>query len=522
MQHRQNPQDKHRENLTKIVRGTGVNFAGRVLGGGLNYLCTVVAAWILGATSFGYFMLGLTIVSQVGIFSRLGLEGGAIRYISIYIGTGDRGRAKGTVVDSIRYSIVAGTISGAVLFAASGGFFDRLYGMDGLDTVIRYLALTLPFLAVMAVSLASTQGFHTMKYTVYGQNLFMPAVQLSLMTLLYLAGLRLSGVIAGYLASVVLSAGISVFFLLKTFPDIGAVKKVSEKRELFQYSIALMPVFFFNSLILWTDTMMLGHYRSSADVGVYSAAAKTAMFSGVILASFNSIFAPMIADLYNRGEHEKLAGLFKTVTKWIFTLSLSLFFLLALLPGEIMSIFGSDFAAGSWSLVILAAAQLINSGTGTVGILLAMTGRQNIMLYNAVGICVLNIFLNYLLIPVYGMIGAAAASAASIVTLNIVMLLQVKILLNMQPYNRGFIRVIFIGAVAYGVVGLLEYLPLDLSGPGRIAVYTPLYLSTLAAMFYCTGLDDEDVMIINEFKQRLLRNLKWRRSNADESHSSRH
>jgi len=491
----------HKKELSKVAQGAGTIFLGKVLGNAIQYLYTITVARILGVKYFGSFMLGLTVINVAGLIGRLGLDNGVIKYVSLYNGVGDSGRVKGAIVQSLKYSFAASVVLGILLFFAPEFLLMKLFHKKELVGIIHPMAFALPFLSWTAITLAATQGFQIMKYTVYGQNLFWPLSNLMMVLLFFLIGYKLSGVVAAYIISVILSSGFSIYFLFKAYPEIKEIKTVPETRELLRFSLPLLLATFLTFLLLWTDTLMLGHFRTSGEVGMYNAAMRTAMLTSMILVSFNTIFAPMLSDLFHKGDMQKLKSLFKTVTRWIYTVSLPLFLLLTLLSKEILSIFGPKFVLASNALIILALSQLVNAGTGSVGVVITMSGRQNLMMYNTVGVCLLNILSNYFLIPSYGIVGAAFASAISMIAFNLLMLLEVYLLLHMYPYDRKFLKSTISGAVAFGGIFFLGQV-CPFAGFQKLFVYPSLFLAIFVGLLYIWKFDEEDKFVFHLLKRK--------------------
>ncbi len=493
--------------LSIIAKGATISFTGKILGGGIQYLYIILIARLLGVEFFGLFMLGVTIINLAGIFCRLGLDNGVLRYVPLYNGMGDSERVKGAIVQSLKYSFIMSLLVGVILYLTADTL-AIIFNKPALEGVIKILSFFLPFMSFMNIALSSTQGFKIMKYMVYGYNLFFSTSNLILVLIFSLIGLRLNGVVFAHGLSLFFTAFLSMHYLKKTFPDIQEVKTVPETRELFRFSIPLLVSISSAFLIQWTDTLMLGHFRSSAEVGIYNAAMKTALLTSVILASFNTIFAPIISDLYNRKEKQKLESLFKTVTKWGYMISFPLFLLIILLSKEIMGIYGQEFIIGWKSLIILAVAQLINAGVGSTGFMLAMSGKQDLLMHNTLGICFLNIILNYFLIPIYGQVGASIASGISIIIYNLVMILQVYVILKIHPYSIKFLKPTLFGLVSFGVVLVIKYFLLDLNGLQELLVYIPLFLILFSGLTYVWGIDDEDRFIIDIFKRKFFKTAR--------------
>jgi O-antigen/teichoic acid export membrane protein len=91
----ESPAEIHKDELITIVRGTGITFIGKFLESGLKFLYIIVIARLLGAESFGLFALGITVIGIAGLFSRLGLDYGVVKHVSLYNGINDKKRVKG-------------------------------------------------------------------------------------------------------------------------------------------------------------------------------------------------------------------------------------------------------------------------------------------------------------------------------------------------------------------------------------------------------------------------------------------
>ena len=180
------------------------------------------------------------------------------------------------------------------------------------------------------------------------------------------------------------------------------------------------------------------------------------------LSAFNMIFAPTISKLYGRNEKETLEKLFKTVTKWVFTLSFAVFLAIVLFAKPILSIFGQGFVIGAFALLILSFARLIDAGVGSVGYIIMMTGRPKINLFNSSLLCIITVIMNLLLIPKYGIIGAAIGTAFSIAIINILRLLEVYFFERIHPYQKSFIKPLASGILAASIVYCLgQFFPYD-------------------------------------------------------------
>ena len=173
-------------------------------------------------------------------------------------------------------------------------------------------------------------------------------------------------------------------------------------------------------VITWTASISLGIWGTTADVGIYNVAARTAMLTNVILIAVNTIVAPKFAALYLKGDLDALGSIARNSAKLMTVIAIPVLLLFISAPGWVMGIFGSQFSDWGVVLAIISLAQFINVATGSVSFLLMMCGFERLMRNNVVFCAGLNVVLNLILVPWLGVIGAALSAALTIATMNIV------------------------------------------------------------------------------------------------------
>nr|MDA3877929.1 polysaccharide biosynthesis C-terminal domain-containing protein [Halothiobacillus sp.] len=174
------------------------------------------------------------------------------------------------------------------------------------------------------------------------------------------------------------------------------------------------------------DIIMLGWFGSTADVGIYRVAVQGATLVAFGLQAANAVIAPHFARLYAQGDMKKLQRLVTGSARMVLLAALPLALAFVFAGGTIVTwVFGSEFAASHLPLAILALGQLANAAFGSVGLLLNMTGNESHMARIVLQTALLNVVLNGLLIPFYGMSGAAVASTISLLIWNALLFLRV-------------------------------------------------------------------------------------------------
>ncbi len=484
--------------VRKVARGAGISFFGSLFGAGIYGLSHLIIARFLGAELFGIYSLGFAIFGVAEILSRIGLHEGAVRYVALYLGEGDYRRAKGVVFQSITFSFIVGVAIGAILFLSSGFIAERIFHNISINNVIKLFSLGVPFGASLIVALYVTRGFQKIRYFVGVRNFFNPLVNLSLIGVFYIAGFKLYGAICAWIISAVLSLVVTLFLINRELKVAKDVKPLFETSKLITFSLPLSISDFLFFLIMWTDALMLGYFKTEVEVGIYRVAVQIAFILTIFLRSFVTIFAPVISDLYNRNKRQQLENLFKITAKWISFLTLPACIIVAFLARDIMALFGDKFVLGSYVLVILIVAQLIRCSIGPARHMLIMSGHHKIILFNDIAVAGINVLLNFLLIPQYGMHGAAIATGISIVLMSFVQLVEVFHFLKMHSFKISFLKGLIAAGVCIVFLGFIkEYISEDIFQVKRLLIISCSTLIVYLISIFVLKLDAEDKFVLS-------------------------
>ena len=495
--------------LLTLAKGGATSLGGTATGRLLVFLSQVIVARFLGAEVFGVFVLAVVAVKLAELIARLGLDTACMRFVSIFR-KDHPAKLKGTLISSIVIAFVSGLVVAAILFAGAGFLSDKVFEQSQLTNIIRLLCTCIPFMASMRVIAIGSQGFHTTRYSVYTKDFVQPLANIILVIVFLLLGAGLRGVVYAFLLSHIAAVTAGMYLLIsRGFLDVrGSQPSEFDITGLFHYSIPLLVSGVLSFVMVWTDSIMLGIMGSTADVGIYRAAAQIPLLMVLILEASNSIYAPVSADLFGRGEIGRLGLVLKTTTRWVFTLALPAAIVLVFSAGHLMLLFGTEFVnPGAAVLVILAGAQLVNCVTGGVGYTLIMTGRQNVQTVNSIVMLLVNVALNIVLIPRLGAVGAALATGVTLAAMNIVRLVEVYAFYAIHPYNRSYLPVVAAGLVAAGVLVFFHRFLTPASSVLVVLVNLLVVAVVFAAVLGFAGLLDEDRYVLAAFKSKL-RSLK--------------
>tara|TARA_B100000795_G_scaffold174491_1_gene131738 strand:- start:135 stop:716 length:582 start_codon:yes stop_codon:yes gene_type:complete len=190
----------------------------------------------------------------------------------------------------------------------------------------------------------------------------------------------------------------------------------------------------------WTDKLMLGNMMGSEEVGIYFTAFKLSMFASIALMAINSIASPKFAELYGKKDFDGLKKVAHQSSKMIFLATLPLVLLFFSFPEFLLGLFGEEFKVGVKAFVFLSFGKLISSFSGSAGNILQMTGKQVIFMNVLFVGAIVNVILNFFLIPKFGINGAALASMISLSMWNLIMVYFVKRELGLYTFYIPFLK----------------------------------------------------------------------------------
>ena len=189
------------------------------------------------------------------------------------------------------------------------------------------------------------------------------------------------------------------------------------------YPMALSAVAYF--IMQSVDIIILTAYEGYDKVAYYSIAVKLATVTALALMSVNIVVAPKIAEIYNNNDHGKLNKLIKDSSRIIFSISIPILAILFVFSELMLSFFGENYVLAKDALSILLAAQFFSSICGPGAIYLNMTGKQQKLNKILIAGLFINVILNFVLIPSYGIEGAAIATLISMLFWNSLIVLVI-------------------------------------------------------------------------------------------------
>ena len=237
-------------------------------------------------------------------------------------------------------------------------------------------------------------------------------------------------------------------------------------------------------------------------MAVYRVAQNLLSPAQTISTATGQMFAPRIAAEDARGDHKTLGRGLKRVTYWNIALSLPIFLVLLMLPGPLLALFGPRYEHGATALAILAAGQLFNAATGPLGQVINMSGRPYITMSNNAAVAALNIVGCVILIPRYGITGAACSTTVSVTLVNLIKLVQVRRLFHVNPFRMQAVKALAAaGLTAVGTAPLVILWPWE-NPLAEVAVVGSLLVGVYAWLFWNIAAGEEERNLLRRWRNR--------------------
>jgi O-antigen/teichoic acid export membrane protein len=265
---------------------------------------------------------------------------GVIRYISYYLSKKNPQRVKGTIIGSIKISLVISIVLATAIFLLSEKISIGIFHEPDLIFVLRVFALILPFISLHRILSEIFIGFKKAHLKAIFNEILPKALQLALTLLLIYLGYKLIGVVIAQAIAIVLAFFVSIYYLnKKVFSFIKTkIKSITFTKKLLIYCWPLLMMGILSRIIAWTDVLMLGHFKTSSEVGIYNVALPTATLILMIPIALGSLFLPIITELHSKNKKDELKKLYIRTSKIIFLISWPITLLMIIFSKQILSI----------------------------------------------------------------------------------------------------------------------------------------------------------------------------------------
>ncbi len=415
-------------------RQTAAAFAIKSFGAVASFAFSYAIARLFGAAGTGSFALALTTATIASTLSLFGLDYILLRTVAGDVRVGDTATAGGTVRKVAM--IVAGiAIAMAILLSVAGvPVLVRILDHSRDPGVLRLAGLAVLPLALARVAATALRGAGSI---VMAQWFDGPMAML--ITLATLAGMFATGTLGDVRQLFIVYTAAAA---IGTTMAWGAYRRRTRgwappadvpARPMLSKSWRISLTVLAALVADWVILLLLGASHGRVEVGQFRTAWQVTALVTLVVVTLDTVSGPRMAAAGRVGDTAGIRSIWRQ-SAIIMTLgSLPLLIVALAFPHWILGLFGPEFVAAATALRILALGQLVNITTGSVGAVLLMTGREHWSLRLALlSLAVLTVA-GVLLIPAYGITGAAIATALGVAVRNGTMTVLVLRQLRVRP-----------------------------------------------------------------------------------------
>ncbi|MGE5658498.1 MAG: flippase [Actinomycetota bacterium] len=421
--------------LDVLAKETGLALMIQASGLSLTYLLQIFLAQWMGRTEYGVYEFVMSCSLLLAIPAGLGLPHTVLRLIPEYRVKQDWQRLHGVIRGSWLLTVLAslGLASIAIAGIVSiNNFHPFVYAtplLFGMGLVLLQ--------ALVSLQQETARAMEDIPLAFVPSQILFPLLVLGSGFLLLqknegLTSLPMIG-IATFIFLVIVGFQLGLLWQKLKHEFVVVDRPVYAYREWLGIAFVLLIQQASSGILNQTDTVMIGSLIGPESAGVYNAAVKTSLWTSFVLQIVNMVAAPMFSTLYTQGDIAGLQKVVSRVTLWIFYPTIAIAFCLMTFTQPILGLFGSGFIAANWSLKVLVVGQLVNALCGSVGYLMIMTGHQNHSFRVIVCSALLNVVLNAILIPFFGIVGAAIATSLSMIVWNVWLSILVVKYIGVRP-----------------------------------------------------------------------------------------
>jgi O-antigen/teichoic acid export membrane protein len=423
--------------MGELVRKGSISLFVKILAAGTVFATNVLVSRALGAEEAGYYFLGFAILTILSAASRLGFDRIATRYVSGFSASSNLSGVCGTYKFVVFWVTVTSLCISVLLYAFSAQLSHMVFQKPEMKEVLELFSLALAPITLTYLHGFFHQGLKNMIAMQlcfnFGLNLvFLVAVAIGFVSHDHLA---LHAFLVLFVGSSYLACFVAVISWVRK-EGLGLAEITKSKFRIPKVWNIALPLWLSTLLTLvanWSAVLIVGYLASSSEVAIFTNATRTAMLIVLVLQAVNSIVGPKLGEAFGVDDMLAVREISVLGTRITILIGTPIVAFMVTFSELIMSMFGSGFREGATVLVILAIGQFVNVITGPVAWILVMGKGERMLLLSHVGSATVMVVLCFVLIPPFGLAGAAIAQATGLSVQMIMCTFAVKYLYGFFP-----------------------------------------------------------------------------------------
>lgn len=415
--------------FSEILTGSAWSFSAQLTAAALGMANSIIVARFYGADILGTVAIINSFLLLTTIFTVLGTSTAILRLIPEHIARYSPASAFRVYRKTQWFVLSVSVLTGVVLFLFSEFIANTIFSKPNLSLLFSISACFVVFQSLVQLNTQAVRGLRLVKLFAFMQVLPFLSKLTILVAVTFLFFHPYNPVYAMFAAiavTAVAGTGIMDRNFKKQMRPTDNIHEMPLKEILrLSWPMLLTATMYF--LISQTGIIILGIFKSEAEVGYYAVAVRLSILTTYILQAAGAMAAPQFSALFHSGKTDELFHVAKKTTKLVLLVTSPMVLVLLLFGGYILRyVYGNEFSAAYPPLIILLVGYFISMASGANGLFMNMTDNQNVFKNIMLVTAGIHIGANFLLIPRFGIYGAALASTTSLVVWNVSTLLYMK------------------------------------------------------------------------------------------------
>lgn len=372
----------------------------------------MIAARILGAHEAGLFFLCITWIGLISTVARAGFEKAIIRHMAAELALGKEAQARIALFTGVGWATLGGALATALTVLFAHPLSAHVFGEPDLGLPLAVSAAVILPQTLCIVIGHALSGLNRGVAAQFIQNGLWPVLTLAAVA----AGITsLNGMLLALGAANLAATLVGLYLILRHKGPLHTPSPDDPPEEvlpaLWRTAFPLGVVEVVQVSLNSIPVLVLGVFASASDVGAFSVANRISMLIWVVIISIGTIAAPSFAALHRRGEWDALRTLNRRVRAVVALCGIPVIAAMMIFPAQVLHLIGPGFESASTALVIMGVGQLVNCLLPCQDIVLAMTGHGGVLRWLNTAQLATCCLLGAVLVPLFGMTGAAVLTA---------------------------------------------------------------------------------------------------------------
>lgn len=394
--------------MKEILKGSFIIFVFKVLGALSLFATYMLIPRYYGVEAFGIFNLIFALLMIATVISRLGLDTYVVRMIPSFE---LKDETLALFLKAILKTLFLSSFVVCLLLLASSNLINNYFfkSIDASHYLLILAFMVFPY-TFFNVLVEVFRGLDDIQIYAFFRNFSQNFMVFILLCISIFSSWMFDPVYILYAAILIitLSLSLTLYKFLK-HKEIKLYLKGKYEEKILKHSYPMFLAASVMFLMGYTDSFMISYYLDEYQVGIYNACIALSMMLVFIPMSIGGYISPKIAKAYSDNNAHEIKTIFQDSMKIIFLVTLPIFITMYLFGEFFLTLFGDAFSVATLTLLLTNIAFLSQALTGPVGFILNMTDNQHIFMRILIVSLLINVLFNMLLIPIYGINGAAIA-----------------------------------------------------------------------------------------------------------------